>query len=252
MTAGETVKNIKLTIEYDGTDFCGWQKQIGLRTVEGVLNETLTKVLNEEVEVIGSGRTDSKVHALGQVANFKSDTPISLDRFPRAVNSYLPPDVAIVSAEEVPMDFHARYDPKRKTYLYKVQNGSVCRPVYRNYAYHYYRRLDEEKMRQALGMFVGEHDFKAFMSSGSPIKKTVRTIYKAEISREKDLFVIEVEGNGFLYNMVRRIVGVVLEVGSGRLDAGEIPEILKEKDNCRTRRLAPPQGLYLKNVEYEV
>jgi len=246
------VKNIKLTIEYDGTDFCGWQKQIGLRTVEGVLNETLTKVLNEEVAVIGSGRTDSKVHALGQVANFKSDTPISLDRFPRAVNSYLPPDVAIISAEEAAMDFHSRYDPKRKTYLYKVQNGSVCRPVYRNYAYHYYRSLDEEKMRKALGMFVGEHDFKAFMSSGSPIKKTVRTIYKAEISREKDLFVIEVEGNGFLYNMVRRIVGVVLEVGSGRLDAGEIPEILKGKDNCRTRRLAPPQGLYLKNVEYEI
>ncbi len=246
------MKNIKLTIEYDGTNFCGWQKQIGLRTVEGVLNDTLTKVLNEQVEVIGSGRTDSKVHAFGQVANFKSETPISLERFPRAVNSYLPPDVAIISAKEVPTDFHSRYDPKRKSYMYKVQNGSVCRPLYRNYTYHYYRSLDEKKMREALGIFVGEHDFKAFMSSGSPIKKTVRTIYKAEISREKDLFVIEIEGNGFLYNMVRRIVGVVLEVGSGRLDIVEIPEILKEKDNDRTRRLAPPQGLYLKNVEYEV
>lgn len=244
------MKNIKLTIEYDGTKFCGWQKQTGLRTVEGVLNETLSKVLREDVAVIGSGRTDSKVHALGQVANFKSQTRISLDRFPRAVNSYLPPDVAIISAEQVPMDFHARYDRKRKTYLYKIQNGSVLRPICRNYACHCYRRLDEGKMRQALGMFVGEHDFKAFMSSGSPIKKTVRTIYKAEISREKDLLVIEVEGNGFLYNMVRRIVGVVMDVGSGRLDIAEVPKILKENDNSRTRRLAPPQGLYLKTVEY--
>ncbi len=244
------MKNIKLTIEYDGTDFCGWQKQVGLRTVEGVLNNALSVVLNEEVSIIGSGRTDAKVHALGQVANFKSETQIALDRFSRAVNSYLPRDVAILSAEEVPMEFHSRYEPKRKTYIYKVQNGSVCRPVYRNYAGHYYRSLEEEKMRKALQMFVGEHDFKAFMSAGSKIKKTVRTIYKAEISREKDLLIIEVEGNGFLYNMVRRIVGIVLEAGSGRLEIDEIPKILEEKDNKRTMRLAPPQGLYLKTVQY--
>lgn len=244
------MKNIKLTIEYDGTDFCGWQKQVGLRTVEGVLNNALSVVLNEEVSIIGSGRTDAKVHALGQVANFKSETQIALDRFSRAVNAYLPRDVAILSAEEVPMEFHSRYEPKRKTYIYKVQNGSVCRPVYRNYAGHYYRNLEEEKMRKALQMFVGEHDFKAFMSAGSKIKKTVRTIYKAEISREKDLLIIEVEGNGFLYNMVRRIVGIVLEAGSGRLEIDEIPKILEEKDNKRTMRLAPPQGLYLKTVQY--
>ncbi|MBK5251345.1 MAG: tRNA pseudouridine(38-40) synthase TruA [Peptostreptococcaceae bacterium] len=244
------MKNIKLTIEYDGTDFCGWQKQVGLRTVEGVLNNALSVVLNEEVSIIGSGRTDAKVHALGQVANFKSETQIALDRFSRAVNAYLPPDVAILSAEEVPMDFHSRYDPKRKTYLYRVQNGSVCRPVYRNYAYHYYRNLEEEKMRKALQMFIGEHDFKAFMSSGSKIKKTVRTIYKAKISRENDLLIMEVEGNGFLYNMVRRIVGIVLEAGSGSLEIGEIPKILEDKDNRRTMRLAPPQGLYLKTVKY--
>jgi tRNA pseudouridine38-40 synthase len=250
LTVGGKVKNIKLTIEYDGTDFCGWQKQVGLRTVEGVLNNALSVVLNEEVSIIGSGRTDAKVHALGQVANFKSETQIALDRFSRAVNAYLPRDVAILSAEEVPMEFHSRYEPKRKTYIYKVQNGSVCRPVYRNYAGHYYRNLEEEKMRKALQMFVGEHDFKAFMSAGSKIKKTVRTIYKAEISREKDLLIIEVEGNGFLYNMVRRIVGIVLEAGSGRLEIDEIPKILEEKDNKRTMRLAPPQGLYLKTVQY--
>jgi tRNA pseudouridine38-40 synthase len=250
LTAGGKVKNIKLTIEYDGTDFCGWQKQVGRRTVEGVLNNALSVVLNEEVSIIGSGRTDAKVHALGQVANFKSETQISLDRFSRAVNSYLPRDVAILFAEEVPMEFHSRFDPKRKTYLYKVQNASVCRPVYRNYAGHYYRNLEEEKMRKALQIFVGEHDFKAFMSAGSKIKKTVRTIYKAEISRENDLLIIEVEGNGFLYNMVRRIVGIVLEAGSGSLEIDEISKILEEKDNRRTMRLAPPQGLYLKTVKY--
>ncbi len=250
MTAGAKVKNIKLTIEYDGTDFRGWQKQIGRRTVEGVLNNALSVVLNEEVTIIGSGRTDAKVHALGQVANFKSETQIALDRFSRAVNAYLPPDVAILSAEEVDMDFHSRYNSKRKTYLYKVQNGSVCRPIYRNYAYHYYRSLEEEKMRKAIQMFVGEHDFMAFMSAGSKIKKTVRTIYKAEISRENDLLIMEVEGNGFLYNMVRRIVGIVLEAGSGRLEIDEIHKILEDKDNRRTMRLAPPQGLYLKTVKY--
>lgn len=244
------MKNIKLTIEYDGKDFCGWQKQLGLRTVEGVLNDTLSYVLKEKVAIIGSGRTDAKVHALGQVANFKSETPISLDRFPRAVNSYLPQDVAILFAEEVPMEFHSRYNTKRKTYIYKIQNGSVCRPLYKNYACHYYRKLEEEKMREALQLFVGEHDFKAFMSSGSQIKKTVRTIYKAEISREKDIFIIEIEGNGFLYNMVRRIVGIVLEVGSGRMKADQIPMIFSDQDNRRTKRLAPPQGLYLKMVKY--
>lgn len=245
------MKNIKLTIEYDGTDFCGWQKQNGLRTVEGVLNAKLSKALNEDIAVIGSGRTDARVHALGQVANFKTGTMVPPEKLPRVVNAYLPPDMAILSAEEAPWDFHARYAPKRKTYLYKVCNRKNVGPLLRNQVLYYPKFLDEKRMREALDVFMGEHDFSAFMSAGSRVKNTVRTLYRGDISREKDLYLIEVEGNGFLYNMMRRIVGVLLEAGNGNLETREIVEILNGKDNEKTRCLAEPQGLYLKSVKYE-
>lgn len=245
------MKNIKLTLEYDGTHFCGWQRQTGRRTVEGVLNQTLSKVLGGDIAVIGSGRTDARVHALGQVANFKTASPVPVEKIPRAVNAYLPADVAILSAEEVPPGFHARYGQKRKTYLYKIHSGRVESPLLRNRAHHEYRPLDEDAMRAALAPLMGPHDFRGFMSAGSQVENTVRTLYRGEISREKALLLIELEGNGFLYNMVRRIVGVLIEIGCGEKPIRETQAILDTGDAHRSRRLADPQGLYLKSVLYQ-
>lgn len=244
------IKNVKIVVSYNGAKYCGWQKQKDSPGIQGELEYACKKAFNQkEVEVIGSGRTDSGVHALGQVANFKVETGIPVDRFPEILNNNLPKDIAVLSAEEVDEDFHSRYSAHRKTYRYYIYPSRIRSPFYRETSYQVKYSLDVEKMKSEIKALEGEHDFCGFMSSGSSVKTTVREIYRAELFEEGDRLVIEVEGNGFLYNMVRIIVGTMVDIGRGRITE-PLKDIIESKDRDRAGHTAPPQGLFLKTVEY--
>ncbi len=245
------MRNVKLIIEYDGTDFHGWQRQDKHRTVQGEVEQALGKIMKKEISIHASGRTDAGVHGLGQVASFKADFTIPIDRIPLAVNGVLPHDVAIRSAVEVDPNFHARYSAVGKRYIYKIYNNILRSPLQRNYAYFVPNALDIEAIQKASSYFVGEHDFKAFMASGSSVKDTIRRIYRLHAYREQDMLTIEVEGNGFLYNMVRIISGTLVDVGTGKMSPEEIPNIISSKARTEAGHTAPPQGLYLAEVYYE-
>ncbi|MEW9122268.1 MAG: tRNA pseudouridine(38-40) synthase TruA [Thermotaleaceae bacterium] len=244
------MKNIKLQVEYDGTDFCGWQKQLNGRTVQGEIERALEKVLKKPVKLSGSGRTDAGVHALGQVANFNEDISVPTDKIPYALNSLLPADIAIWKAEEVEANFHARYSAKRKKYIYQIYNDKVRSPLMRNYAFFVPQPLDYDAMCAAGKYFLGTHDFKGFMAAGSNVKDTIRTLYKLDVYLSNDLIKIEVEGNGFLYNMVRIIAGTLIEVGKGNILRTAIPQIIDSGMRDKAGPTAPAQGLYLAEVFY--
>jgi len=244
------MRNIKLTISYDGTNYCGWQRQKNGKSVQEEIERVLNILTKERITIYGSGRTDAGVHALGQVANFISNTTIPIDKVPTAMNSILPEDIIIVRAEEVDLDFHARYNAKGKKYRYVVYNREIKNPFYRNYSYHVPYPLDLELMREGAKYFLGEHDFRAFMASGSSVKNTVRNIYSIEIKREGDFILFDFSGNGFLYNMVRIMTGTLVDVGRGFLEACKLPEIILSKERVNTGHTAPPQGLYLMEVFY--
>lgn len=245
------MRNIKLTIEYDGKGFNGWQKQPNKLNIQGEIERAIYNITKEEVDLIGSGRTDAGVHALGQVANFKTNSEISIEKLPLAINSQLKNSIVIKEAEEVNERFHSRYNAKRKTYRYIINNSKCGTAIYRNLEYSYPFKLDAEKMKQASKYFEGEHDFKAFKSSGTSSKNSVRTIYKAIVKQEGEKIIIELTGNGFLYNMVRIISGTLLDVGLGKIRAEEIPEIIESKDRQRAGKTLPAQGLYLVEVKYD-
>ena len=245
------MRNIKLTIEYDGKDFNGWQKQPNKLNIQGEIERAIYNITKEEVDLIGSGRTDAGVHALGQVANFKTNSQISIEKIPLAINSQLKNSIVIKEAEEVNERFHSRYNAKRKTYRYIINNSKCGTAIYRNLEYSYPFKLDVEKMKQASKYFEGEHDFKAFKSSGTSSKNSVRTIYKAIVKQEGEKIIIELTGNGFLYNMVRIISGTLLDVGLGKIQAEEIPEIIESKDRQRAGKTLPAHGLYLVEVKYD-
>lgn len=245
------MRNIKLTIEYDGKDFNGWQKQPNKLNIQGEIERAIYNITKEEVDLIGSGRTDAGVHALGQVANFKTNSQISIEKLPLAINSQLKNSIVIKEAEEVNERFHSRYNAKRKTYRYIINNSKCGTAIYRNLEYSYPFKLDAEKMKQASKYFEGEHDFKAFKSSGTSSKNSVRTIYKAIVKQEGEKIIIELTGNGFLYNMVRIISGTLLDVGLGKIRAEEIPEIIESKDRQRAGKTLPAHGLYLVEVKYD-
>lgn len=244
------MKNVKLTIQYDGTDFSGWQRQPNGRTVQEEIEKALSTLLKKEVKVNGSGRTDAGVHALGQVANFREEFSIPINRIPTALNGILPEDISILIAEEVDMDFHARYCTEGKRYVYKIYNSQVRNPLFRNQSYWVRDALDLEKIKTASQFFVGEHDFRGFMASGSSIKDTVRTIYSMDVFVNKNMIIIETSGNGYLYNMVRIIVGTLIEVGRNKIELKHIPGIIEEGIRERAGHTAPPQGLYLAEVYY--
>ena len=244
------MRNIKLTIEYDGKCYNGWQKQPNKLNIQGEIERAIYNITKEEVDLIGSGRTDAGVHALGQVANFKTNSQISIEKLPLAINSQLKNSIVIKEAEEVNERFHSRYNAKRKTYRYIINNSKCGTAIYRNLEYSYPFKLDAEKMKQASKYFEGEHDFKAFKSSGTSSKNSVRTIYKAIVKQEGEKIIIELTGNGFLYNMVRIISGTLLDVGLGKIRAEEIPEIIESKDRQRAGRTLPAHGLYLVQVVY--
>lgn len=245
------MRNIKLTIEYDGKCYNGWQKQPNKLNIQGEIERAIYNITKEEVDLIGSGRTDAGVHALGQVANFKTNSEISIEKLPLAINSQLKNSIVIKEAEEVDERFHSRYNAKHKTYRYIINNSKCGTAIYRNLEYSYPFKLDAEKMKQASKYFEGEHDFKAFKSSGTSSKNSVRTIYKAIVKQEGEKIIIELTGNGFLYNMVRIISGTLLDVGLGKIQPEEIPEMIESKDRQRAGKTLPAHGLYLVEVKYD-
>ncbi len=246
------MRNIKLTIEYDGKEFNGWQKQPDKLNIQGTIEKAIERITGEQVDLMASGRTDRGVHALGQVANFKTNSNIPIEKFAIAINSNLKKSILIKSAEEVDERFHSRLTCKKKTYRYVINNSKYGTAIYRNLETHIPIKLNVEEMQKAIKFFEGEHDFKAFKSSGTSSKSSVRTIYKAEVKQmSNDKIWIELTGNGFLYNMVRIIAGTLVEVGLGKIKAEEINDIMESKRRENAGKTLPPQGLYLVNVEYE-
>jgi len=243
-------KNIKLTIEYDGTDYAGWQIQDNAITIQQVIQEALEKLTGDQVKLVGSGRTDSGVHALGQVANFFTRSTIPSDRFDHALNSILPSDIRVLSSQQVPLDFHARYSAKEKTYRYQMLVNTHGSAIVNRFYYHVRPPLDIEAMKRACKAFIGTHDFAAMQATGSAVKSTIRTIYEADLKEDKDRLYFLVRGNGFLYNMVRIMVGTLIEVGRGKIKDTDIPDILRSGKRERAGFTAPAKGLFLDRVYY--
>ena len=244
------MRNIKLVIEYDGKDFNGWQKQPTKLNIQGEIEKAIERITGEQVDLMASGRTDAGVHAFGQVANFKTNSNIPIEKFAIALNSNLKKSIRIKSAEEVNERFHSRLNCKRKTYRYVIDNSKYGSAIYRNLETHIPTPLNVEKMKEAVKYFEGEHDFKAFKASGTSSKSSVRTIYEAKVKKEGEKIYISLTGNGFLYNMVRIIAGTLVEVGLGKIKPEEIPNIIDSKNRENAGKTLPPQGLYLVNVEY--
>ena len=245
------MRNIKLTIEYDGKCYNGWQKQPVKLNIQGEIEKAIYNITGEEAELIGSGRTDAGVHALGQVANFKTNSNLPIEKFALAINSQLKSSIVIKKAEEVEERFHSRYNAKNKTYRYIINNSKCGTAIYRNLEYCYSKDLDVKKMQIAAKQFEGEHDFKAFKSSGTSAKNSVRTIYKTKVEKVGEKIIIELTGNGFLYNMVRIISGTLLEVGMGKINPNDITNIIESKDRQRAGKTLPAHGLYLVEVKYK-
>ena len=235
-----------------GKNSTGWQKQPNKLNIQGTIEKAIEKITGEEIELIASGRTDRGVHALGQVANFKTNSKLPIEKFPIAINSNIKASIRIKNAEEVEESFHSRLSCKRKTYRYVINNSKYGSSIYRNLETHIPVKLNIEKMKEAIKYFEGEHDFKAFKSSGTSSKSSVRTIYKAEVTKKADERIwIELTGSGFLYNMVRIITGTLVEVGLGKIEPNEIENIMKSKDRQKAGKTLAPQGLFLVNVVYK-
>lgn len=246
------MRNIKLTIEYDGKDFNGWQKQPNKLNIQGEIERAIEIITGgEKVELIASGRTDAGVNALGQVANFRTESAMPIEKMAYAINSQLKKAIRVQKAEEVDEKFHSRYTCKKKTYRYTINNSEQGSAIFRYMQYHYPVKLDENKMNEGVKYLIGEHDFKSFKASGTSSKSSVRTIYDAKVWREGDLIHIELTGNGFLYNMIRIIAGTLIEVGEGTIEPAEVKEILEAKDRSRAGKTVSPSGLCLMGVEYE-
>ena len=244
------MRNIRLTIEYDGKDFNGWQKQPNKLNIQGEIERAIELITGEEnIDLIASGRTDAGVHALGQVANFKTNNmSIPIEKFALAINTKLKRSVRIKKAEEVDERFHSRYTCKRKTYRYVINNNQCESAIYRNFEYHMPVKLDIKAMQKAVKYFEGEHDFKAFKASGT---SSIRKIYLAEVLQgPENRIYIELTGNGFLYNMVRIIAGTLVDVGLGKIKPEKIPEIIKGGDRKKSGKTLPPSGLFLMKVMY--
>ncbi|WP_031517157.1 tRNA pseudouridine(38-40) synthase TruA [Desulfofalx alkaliphila] len=247
------MRNIKLTVAYDGTDYHGFQEQrgSGVATIQDRLEKALSKLAKRPVQVIGAGRTDSGVHAKGQVVNFRCDSwPVPLEKLPLALNALLPGDIVVTKAEEVSIDFHARFSAIGKTYIYTIHNHRLPDPFSRRFALHEPRPLDHRAMDRAAKYLEGEHDFKSFQAQGTPVITTVRKITEAKVERERDKVYIILTANGFLYNMVRIIAGTLIQVGLGKISPEDLVNILNSKDRTQAGPTVPPQGLRMEKVYY--
>lgn len=244
------MKNIKLIIEYDGKNYYGWQKQKKGFTIQQKIEDAINKATSENIELIGSSRTDSGVHARGFVANFKTNSSIPPAKFREAINSKLPKDIVILKSEEVDKNFHARYSSKGKTYCYTLLNSDVPSAINRNYVYHIRVKLDINKMKEACQYFLGKHDFTAFKSTGSSVKTSVRTIEDLHIETIENYIKIYITADGFLYNMVRIIIGTLIEVGVHKIKPEEIANIIEKKDRKKAGKCIAAEGLSLEKVFY--
>ncbi len=248
------LRNIRLLIAYDGTDFHGWQTQPGFRTVQETIEQAIRRVARHPIGLAASGRTDAGVHARGQVANFETTCDIPCDNLRRAIGCRLPTDISILRADEVPVGFRATSDAVSKLYRYTIHN-TAGRPVnylHQRYAYHFWQPLDETRMRAAAALLVGTHDFAAFASKGSPRQTTVRTVLRLEVNRRFQQLSIDVEGTGFLYNQVRNMVGTLIEIGRGHWEPDYAAEILASCDRSKAGTTAPARGLCLQWVRYDL
>ena len=247
----KTTKRVRLTVAYDGTNYHGWQIQNNDITIESELNRCLTDLLREPVEVIGASRTDSGVHALGNIAVFDTTSRMPAEKISYALNQRLPEDIRIQKSEQVPDDWHPRRCDSRKTYEYRIYRAQFPMPVKRLYSLFTYYELDVNRMQEAAAYLEGEHDFKSFCQTGAQVESTVRTLYSVEVEEqgENDL-VIRVCGNGFLYNMVRIIAGTLLDIGQGKRDPMDIFTILEAKDRSTAGPTAPAHGLTLMKYEF--
>lgn len=244
-------RNIKLLLAYDGGRYHGFQRQNNAVSVQNVLEKKLAIVFGQPIKLAASGRTDTGVHAFGQVVSFITQGTIPIDRVVRAVNSHLPDDIVVKSAEEVDGTFHARYSAVSKTYIYRIQQGETLNPFLRHYSWYIRNPLDIEAMQQSLQYIVGEHDFSAFQAAGSVQMNPVRTIYQATCVTYDEIVEFSFFGNGFLYHMVRNLVGTLVNVGKRKISSQQFNEILLGKDRHKAGMTAPAQGLYLKQVNYD-
>jgi tRNA pseudouridine38-40 synthase len=243
-------RNLKLTIAYEGTDFEGWQYQPQKRTVQGVIQAAIREITKQGHTIVGAGRTDAGVHAIGQVANFKTTFHIALENLKRALNSLLPKDVYVRDIVEVPLEFHARYSAKAKVYEYRILQRKEPDVFMRRYVWHVFHNLRPEFLRRCLECLIGEHDFSSFSASGSSVKTFVRKMYDASLAVNGDMFVLRFKANGFLRHMVRNIVGTLIQLDVKGKDVDELVKIMEKKDRKAAGITAPPQGLYLVEVIY--
>lgn len=244
------MRNIQLIIEYDGSNYCGWQRQNNGVSIQQKIEEAILYITSEKINLIGAGRTDAGVHAYAQSANFYTDSKIPIGKMPFAINSALPEDISVIKAIERDEDFHSRYSAIEKTYIYKIYNRRIPSPFYAKYAYHCPVDIDIVRMAQASRHIIGEHDFTSFMAAGGQVKSTVREVYDIDINKQDDIITISVRGSGFLYNMVRIIAGTLLYTGVGKIEPADIEKIIMSKDRTQAGITLPPCGLYLKEIVY--
>lgn len=245
------MRNLKMSIEYDGTRYKGWQKQKDdIPTIQAKIENVLSKMSGEEIQVIGCGRTDSGVHAENYIANFHTNCNLTVDEMLNYLYEFLPEDIVVKSMKDTTERFHARYNVKSKTYVYRINKNRFRNVFNRKYTYHTYEELNLNEMRAAAETLIGTHDFNSFTSLKSNTKSTVRTINYIHIIEEDGMIEIEVNGNGFLLNMVRIITGTLLEVGKGNLKSSDMERILKEKKRSEAGPIAQAKGLCLKSIQY--
>lgn len=244
------VRNIALTVSYDGSNYHGWQCQPRLATVQGVLSAAIERIVDHKIKLIGAARTDAGVHAMGQAVNFHTEKGIALDGLMRGLNGLLPPDIRITSVSAVAEDFHARYSARKKSYVYCILNRSVNSPFQGRYVWHYPYKLDVSLMHRTAKTLLGEHDFSAFKKKEEIYKSTVREVTMAGVRRRGAMVYIVFEATGFLRYMVRNLVGTLVLVGSGKLGVEDFRAILASRDRVNAGPTAPPQGLFLRRVRY--
>ncbi|MBR7061068.1 MAG: tRNA pseudouridine(38-40) synthase TruA [Eubacterium sp.] len=244
------MRRLLITIQYDGSAYHGWQVQQNAITVQEVFQNAVEKVFTKRLDVKGCSRTDSAVHANMYCLSIDTDMNISDENVVLALNTYLPKDIAVLSCKEVSPEFHPRYSCKSKEYIYKIYNGKIRNPFLEKYAFHYRFPIDEEYLNSEAQAFIGTYDFSGFCSVKSDVEDTVRTIKNISVYRENDMVYIKVEADGFLYNMVRIIVGTLLFINEGKIRQGELIDIIKSKDRKRAGKTAQPQGLYLNKINY--
>jgi len=244
-------RNFKLVLEYDGTNYHGWQLQKDVPTVQGVLEEAIEGIIGKAARVHASGRTDAGVHALGQVVHFTAETDVPPEKLKRCLNEVLPEDIRVLSTEEMPLSFHSRYDASGKVYRYSILNCRIAGRYRARWVHVFSQNLDVARMQEAAGYLLGSHDFSSFgVNPGREVHDSTRTFKRLELRRQGHYIFVELEADGFLYKMVRSIVGTLIKVGVGKVDPEEIPAILASRDRCRAGATAPAHGLCLLAVKY--